>query len=157
MCIRDSSGSGKSSLIENTLVPVLTNRIMKGKRLEGKFGDILGVEKLNKVISIDQSPIGRTPRSNPATYIGVFDNIREIFSNSNEAKARGYKSGRFSFNVKGGRCEKCKGEGQIKVEMQFLPDIYIKCDLCGGTRYNSEVLQVDFKGKNISPSGLKGL
>ena len=144
------SGSGKSSLIENTLVPVLTNRIMKGKRLEGKFEDILGVEKLNKVISIDQSPIGRTPRSNPATYIGVFDNIREIFSNSNEAKARGYKSGRFSFNVKGGRCEKCKGEGQIKVEMQFLPDIYIKCDLCGGTRYNSEVLQVDFKGKNIS-------
>lgn len=144
------SGSGKSSLIEDTLAPVLVNKIMNGKRSEGNFEDILGIEKLNKVISIDQSPIGRTPRSNPVTYIGVFDNIREIFANTNEAKARGYKSGRFSFNVKGGRCEKCKGEGQIKVEMQFLPDIYIKCDLCGGTRYNSEVLQIDYKGKNIS-------
>lgn len=144
------SGSGKSSLIENTLVPVLTNRIMRAKRIEGQYEDIEGLEFIDKVISIDQSPIGRTPRSNPATYIGVFDYIREIFSNSKEAKARGYKPGRFSFNVKGGRCERCKGEGQIKVEMQFLPDIYIKCDLCNGTRYNSEVLQVDYKGKIIS-------
>ncbi len=144
------SGSGKSSLIENTLVPVLTNRIMRAKRIEGQYEDIEGLEFIDKVISIDQSPIGRTPRSNPATYIGVFDYIREIFSNSKEAKARGYKPGRFSFNVKGGRCERCKGEGQIKVEMQFLPDLYIKCDLCNGARYNSEVLQVDYKGKTIS-------
>ncbi|MGI6484647.1 MAG: excinuclease ABC subunit UvrA [Candidatus Dojkabacteria bacterium] len=144
------SGSGKSSLIENTLVPVLENRIMRAKSIEGVYGDIEGIENINKIISIDQSPIGRTPRSNPATYTGLFNYIRDIYANSNEAKARGYKPGRFSFNVKGGRCEKCKGDGQIKIEMQFLSDIYITCDQCNGSRYNSEVLQVDYKGKSIA-------
>ena len=144
------SGSGKSSLIENTLVPVLENRIMRAKSIEGVYGDIEGIENINKIISIDQSPIGRTPRSNPATYTGLFTHIRDIYANSNEAKARGYKPGRFSFNVKGGRCEKCKGDGQIKIEMQFLSDIYITCDQCNGSRYNSEVLQVDYKGKSIA-------
>lgn len=144
------SGSGKSSLIENTLVPVLENRIMRAKRIEGLYDDIEGIENINKIISIDQSPIGRTPRSNPATYTGLFNYIRDIYANSNEAKARGYKPGRFSFNVKGGRCEKCKGDGQIKIEMQFLSDIYITCDQCNGSRYNSEVLQVDYKGKSIA-------
>ena len=144
------SGSGKSSLIENTLVPVLENRIMRAKSIEGVYGDIEGIENINKIINIDQSPIGRTPRSNPATYTGLFNYIRDIYANSNEAKARGYKPGRFSFNVKGGRCEKCKGDGQIKIEMQFLSDIYITCDQCNGSRYNSEVLQVDYKGKSIA-------
>jgi len=144
------SGSGKSSLIENTLVPVLTNRIMHGKQVEGTYKDITGVENIDKIISIDQSPIGHTPRSNPATYTGLFSPIREVFASTNEAKARGYNSGRFSFNVKGGRCEKCKGDGQIKIEMQFLPDIYITCDQCNGSRYNDEALQVDYKGKNIA-------
>ena len=143
------SGSGKSSLIDNTLFPVLTNNIMKGKQVEGIYDTIEGLENIDKVIGIDQSPIGRTPRSNPATYTGLFTPIREIFSNTKEAQARGYKPGRFSFNVKGGRCEKCKGDGQLKIEMQFLPDMYITCDECEGTRYNREALQIDFKGKNI--------
>lgn len=144
------SGSGKSSLIKDTLFPVLTNRIMRGKQVEGQYKDIDGLENINKVIAIDQSPIGRTPRSNPATYTGLFTPIREIFAETKEAKARGYTTGRFSFNVKGGRCEKCKGDGQLKIEMQFLPDMYITCDQCNGKRYNKEALQVDFKGKNIS-------
>lgn len=144
------SGSGKSSLIENTLVPVITNKLMHGKQVEGEYDEIIGLENIDKIISIDQSPIGRTPRSNPATYIGLFTLIRDLFANTNEAKARGYNSGRFSFNVKGGRCEKCKGDGQIKIEMQFLPDVYITCDHCGGLRYNSEALQIDYKGKNIA-------
>lgn len=144
------SGSGKSSLIENTLVPVLTNRIMNGKQVEGQYKNIEGVQNLDKIISIDQSPIGRTPRSNPATYTGLFSHIRDVYAYTNESKARGYKPGRFSFNVKGGRCEKCKGEGQIKIEMQFLSDIYITCDQCNGSRYNSDVLQIDYKGKNIA-------
>ncbi len=144
------SGSGKSSLIENTLYPALENRIMNGKQVEGNYNGIDGIENINKIISIDQSPIGRTPRSNPATYTGVFSYIRDIYAYTNEAQARGYKPGRFSFNVKGGRCEKCKGEGQIKIEMQFLSDIYITCDQCDGSRYNSEVLQIDYKGKNIA-------
>ncbi len=144
------SGSGKSSLIENTLYPALMNKIMNGKQVEGEYNDIEGLEYINKVIGIDQSPIGRTPRSNPATYTGLFTPIREVFANTNEAKARGYKSGRFSFNVKGGRCEKCKGDGQLKIEMQFLPDMYITCDECEGSRYNKEALQIDFKGKNIA-------
>jgi len=144
------SGSGKSSLIENTLVPALENRIMHSKQIEGEYTGIEGVEKIDKVISIDQSPIGRTPRSNPATYTGLFTHIRDLYANLNESKARGYKSGRFSFNVKGGRCEKCKGEGEIKIEMQFLSDVYITCDQCNGTRYNSDVLQIDYKGKNIA-------
>ncbi len=144
------SGSGKSSLIENTLVPILTNKIMHGKQIEGEYSEITGIENINKIISIDQSPIGRTPRSNPATYTGLFTLIRDVFASTNEAKARGYNSGRFSFNVKGGRCEKCKGDGQIKIEMQFLPDVYITCDECHGSRYNDEALQIDYKGKNIS-------
>ncbi len=144
------SGSGKSSLIEDTLVPVLTNKLMHGKQVEGEYKDITGIENIDKIISIDQSSIGRTPRSNPATYTGLFTSIREIFAYTNEAKARGYNSSRFSFNVKGGRCEKCKGEGQIKIEMQFLPDIYITCDHCNGSRYNNDALQIDYKGKNIA-------
>lgn len=144
------SGSGKSSLIESTLVPALANRIMHSKQVEGKYSELDGVEEMDKVISIDQSPIGRTPRSNPATYTGLFTHIRDLYANLNESKARGYKSGRFSFNVKGGRCEKCKGEGEIKIEMQFLSDIYIICDQCSGSRYNSDVLQIDYKGKNIA-------
>jgi excinuclease ABC subunit A len=144
------SGSGKSSLIENTLFPVLMNKIMRGKQVEGQYDDIEGLDNIDKVIGIDQSPIGRTPRSNPATYTGLFTPIREIFANTKEAQARGYKPGRFSFNVKGGRCEKCKGDGQLKIEMQFLPDMYITCDECEGSRYNKEALQVDFKGKSIA-------
>jgi len=144
------SGSGKSSLIDNTLFPALMNKIMNGRQVEGTYSDIEGVEYIDKVIGIDQSPIGRTPRSNPATYTGLFTPIREIFANTKEAQARGYNPGRFSFNVKGGRCEKCKGDGQLKIEMQFLPDMYITCDECQGSRYNKEALQIDFKGKNIN-------
>ncbi|MBP8979547.1 excinuclease ABC subunit UvrA [Candidatus Dojkabacteria bacterium] len=144
------SGSGKSSLIENTLVPVLANRIMHSRQIEGKYRDITGIENIDKVVSIDQSPIGRTPRSNPATYTDVFTQIRDLYANLNESKARGYQPGRFSFNVKGGRCEKCKGDGEIKIEMQFLSDIYITCEHCNGTRYNSDILQIDYKGKNIA-------
>jgi len=150
ICITGVSGSGKSSLIADTLYPVLANRISKSKLQEGIYDSIEGLEHINQVINIDQSPIGRTPRSNPATYTGVFTQIRELFSQTNEAKARGYKAGRFSFNAKGGRCEKCRGDGVLKIEMQFLPDMYITCDECNGSRYNNEALQIDFKGKNIS-------
>ncbi len=149
-CITGVSGSGKSSLINDTLYPVLMNRKMNGKQIEGKYEDITGLENIDKVIGIDQKPIGRTPRSNPATYTGIFTYIRDLFSQTQEARARGYKSGRFSFNVKGGRCEKCKGDGEIKVEMQFLPDMYITCDECNGKRYNEEALSIDYKGKNIA-------
>jgi excinuclease ABC subunit A len=123
---------------------------MKGKQVEGEYEDIDGLENIDKVIGIDQSPIGRTPRSNPATYTGIFTPIRSLFAKTKEAQARGYKKGRFSFNVKGGRCEKCKGDGQQKIEMQFLPDMYITCDECEGLRYNKETLHIDFKGKNIA-------
>ena len=150
VCISGVSGSGKSSLINDTLYPILMNEKMHGKQIEGQYSKIEGLELIDKVIGINQSPIGRTPRSNPATYTGVFTPIRDIFSQTPEAKSRGYKPGRFSFNVKGGRCEKCKGNGQIKVEMQFLPDMYITCDKCHGSRYNEEALQIDYKGKNIS-------
>jgi excinuclease ABC subunit A len=145
------SGSGKSSLILQTLLPVakeLLNRSKKVKKVEGV--ECLGLEQLDKVIYLDQSPIGRTPRSNPATYTGVMDEIRQLFAKTKEAEIRGYKIGRFSFNVKGGRCEKCQGEGEIKIEMHFLPDIQVKCDACGGKRYNAQTLEVLYKGKNIS-------
>jgi excinuclease ABC subunit A len=126
------------------------NRIMNGKQVEGEYEDIEGLDNIDKVIGIDQSPIGRTSRSNPATYTNMFTHIRELFAETKEAQARGYKPGRFSFNIKGGRCEKCKGDGQQKIEMQFLPDVYIICDECEGLRYNKETLHIDFKGKNIA-------
>jgi len=149
-CITGVSGSGKSSLINDTLYPALMNQKMNGKQIEGIYEQITGLENIDKVIGIDQKPIGKTPRSNPATYTGVFTYIRDLFAQTQEARARGYKSGRFSFNVKGGRCEKCKGDGEIKVEMQFLPDMYITCDECNGKRYNDEALSIDYKGKNIA-------
>ena len=144
------SGSGKSSLINDCLYKGLSNKIYRKKRPTGDFEQLLGVENFEKIINIDQSPIGRTPRSNPATYTGVFDNIRDIFAMTNEAKIRGYKKGRFSFNVKGGRCETCNGDGLIKIEMHFLPDVYVPCEVCRGKRYNTETLEVKYKGKNIS-------
>ena len=144
------SGSGKSSLVTDTLAPLLANRVNRARRRTGAYKKIIGAEALDKVINIDQSPIGRTPRSNPATYIGLWDDIRALFASTQEAKARGYSPGRFSFNVKGGRCEACKGDGQIKIEMHFLPDIYVPCEVCGGKRYNRETLQVTYRGKTIS-------
>ena len=144
------SGSGKSSLVTDTLAPLLANRVNRARRRSGAFRKITGLEKIDKAINIDQSPIGRTPRSNPATYIGLWDDIRALFSSTQESKARGYSPGRFSFNVKGGRCEACKGDGQIKIEMHFLPDIYVPCEVCNGDRYNRETLQVTYRGKNIA-------
>ena len=144
------SGSGKSSLVTDTLAPLLANRVNNARRRTGAFRKIEGTEKLDKTINIDQSPIGRTPRSNPATYIGLWDDIRALFASTTESKARGYSPGRFSFNVKGGRCEACKGDGQIKIEMHFLPDVYVPCEVCGGKRYNRETLQVTYRGKTIS-------
>lgn len=149
-CITGVSGSGKSTLINSTLVPILQHKLNGAKKRKVKCTDIKGYGKLDKVIVIDQSPIGRTPRSNPATYIGVFDMIRDLYANTPDAKQRGYKNGRFSFNVKGGRCEACTGDGVNKIEMHFLPDIYVKCDVCKGKRYNRETLEVKYKGKNIS-------
>ena len=143
------SGSGKSTLINQTLYPALANKIQKSNYDCQEFENISGEKKLDKIIEISQSPIGRTPRSNPVTYTGIFTPIRELFSETEEARARGYKPGRFSFNVKGGRCETCQGDGLIKVEMHFLPDVYVKCDVCDGKRYNKETLEVKFKGKNI--------
>lgn len=150
ICVTGVSGSGKSTLVNDTLYKILVNELQNGKQLPGKYDTIEGLDYLTKVINIDQSPIGRTPRSNPATYTGLFTPIRDLFSKTQEARARGYKPGRFSFNVKGGRCETCRGEGFIKIEMQFLPDMYVTCEECKGNRYNREVLQVDFKGKNIA-------
>ena len=144
------SGSGKSSLVNEILYPTLANRLNGAKVREGNYDQILGIEYFDKVIAIDQSPIGRTPRSNPATYTGVFSVIRELFAGTPDAKERGYKAGRFSFNVSGGRCENCEGDGLIKIEMHFLPDMYVPCEVCGGKRYNRETLQVKYKGKNIS-------
>ncbi len=149
-CITGVSGSGKSSLINSTLVPFLSHKLNGAKKTKVKCESVVGYSKLNKIIEIDQSPIGKTPRSNPATYIGVFDLIRELFANTPDAKARGYKAGRFSFNVKGGRCEVCQGDGVNRIEMHFLPDVYVKCDVCGGKRYNRETLEVKYKDKNIS-------
>lgn len=149
-CVTGVSGSGKSSLVNEILYKRLARDLNSAKLYPGKHEDILGIEILDKVINIDQSPIGRTPRSNPATYTGLFDLIRDLYSQTNEAKMRGYTKGRFSFNVKGGRCEACGGDGIIKIEMNFLPDIYVPCDVCGGKRYNRETLEVKYKGKTIS-------
>ena len=148
-CITGVSGSGKSSLVNEILFKALSVSIYGSKHLPGKYVDIKGLEYVDKVVNIDQSPIGRTPRSNPATYTGIFNDIRELFAQTPDAKARGYKSGRFSFNIDGGRCEACQGDGIVKIEMHFLPDIYVPCDVCGGQRYNRETLEVRFKGKNI--------
>lgn len=144
------SGSGKSTLVNEILKKALAQRINRNSNKPGRFKKMTGYESIEKIIDIDQSPIGRTPRSNPATYTSVFDDIRDLFSQTNEAKIRGYKKGRFSFNVKGGRCEACKGDGIIKIEMHFLPDVYVPCEVCHGKRYNSETLEVHYKGKNIS-------
>ena len=144
------SGSGKSSLVTDTLAPLLANRVNHARKRTGAFRKITGLENIDKAINIDQSPIGRTPRSNPATYIGLWDDIRALFASTQESKARGYSPGRFSFNVRGGRCEACKGDGQIKIEMHFLPDIYVPCEVCNGARYNRETLQVTYRGKNIA-------
>ena len=144
------SGSGKSTLVNEILYKGLNKIVNKAKDLPGKFKEITGYENIDKIIDIDQSPIGRTPRSNPATYTGTFDIIRELFSQTQEAKMRGYKPGRFSFNVKGGRCEACSGDGIIKIEMQFLSDVYVPCEVCKGKRYNRETLEVKYKGKNIA-------
>jgi len=144
------SGSGKSTLVNEILYKTLARDLNKAKTRPGQYKEFIGLEHLDKVIDIDQSPIGRTPRSNPATYTGVFDDIRDVFAMTNEAKVRGYKKGRFSFNVKGGRCEACKGDGIIKIEMHFLPDVYVPCEICKGKRYNRETLEVKYKGKNIA-------
>ena len=149
ICVTGVSGSGKSSLVNDIIYMALANKLNRAKTIAGKYSSIVGVEFLDKVINIDQSPIGRTPRSNPATYTGVFGDIRELFANTKDAKAKGYGPGRFSFNVKGGRCEACQGDGIIKIEMHFLPDIYVPCEVCDGTRYNRETLAVQYKGKNI--------
>jgi excinuclease ABC subunit A len=149
-CVTGVSGSGKSTLVNDVLYKAVANRLHRTRQRAGTHKRITGLEQLDKIISVDQSPIGRTPRSNPATYIGLFDQIRDLFSRTQEARARGYKPGRFSFNVKGGRCEVCRGDGQIKIEMHFLPDVYVPCEQCHGKRYNRETLEVRFKGKTIA-------
>src|SRR5699024_769163 len=149
-CVTGVSGSGKSTLVNEILYKSLAQQLNRAKARPGRHKRIKGIENIDKVIVIDQSPIGRTPRSNPATYTGVFDDIRDVFAMTPEAKMRGYKKGRFSFNVKGGRCEACNGDGIIKIEMHFLPDVYVPCEVCKGKRYNRETLQVKYKGKNIS-------
>ena len=149
-CVTGVSGSGKSSLVNEILYKALAKKLNRARTIPGKYKEIQGIEQLDKIIAIDQSPIGRTPRSNPATYTGVFDLIRDLFASTTDAKAKGYNKGRFSFNVKGGRCEACSGDGIIKIEMHFLPDVYVPCEVCGGKRYNRETLEVKYKGKNIS-------
>jgi excinuclease ABC subunit A len=149
-CITGVSGSGKSSLITDTLYKKLAQELHRAKDKPGAHDAIEGIKNLDKVIDIDQSPIGRTPRSNPATYTGLFTPIRELYASMPEAKARGYKAGRFSFNVKGGRCEACKGEGIIQIEMNFLPDVFVPCEVCHGARYNREALEIQYKGKSIA-------
>jgi excinuclease ABC subunit A len=149
-CVTGVSGSGKSTLVNEILYKAVANRLHRAKQRPGAHRRVRGLEEIDKIINIDQSPIGRTPRSNPATYIGLFDHIRELYSRTQEARARGYKPGRFSFNVKGGRCEVCRGDGQIKIEMHFLPDVYVPCEQCHGKRYNRETLEVRFKGKTIA-------
>jgi len=149
-CVTGVSGSGKSTLVNDVLFKSVANHLHRARQRAGAHRAIHGLEQLDKIIAVDQSPIGRTPRSNPATYTGLFDVIRDLFSKTPEARARGYKPGRFSFNVKGGRCEVCRGDGQIKIEMHFLPDVYVPCEQCHGKRYNRETLEVRFKGKNIA-------
>jgi excinuclease ABC subunit A len=149
-CVTGVSGSGKSTLVNEVLFKAVANRLHRARQRPGAHRAIHGLDQLDKIIAVDQSPIGRTPRSNPATYTGLFDVIRDLFSKTQEARARGYKPGRFSFNVKGGRCEVCRGDGQIKIEMHFLPDVYVPCEQCDGKRYNKETLEVKFKGKSIA-------
>ena len=150
ICITGVSGSGKSTLVLETLYNALAQRLYNARIPAGAHSEVIGLEHIDKVININQSPIGRTPRSNPGTYTGVFTYIRELFSKTHEARMRGYKPGRFSFNVKGGRCEACRGDGIIKIEMHFLPDVYVACDVCNGKRYNRETLEIRYKGKNIA-------
>ena len=150
VCVTGVSGSGKSTLIEDVLHKALASYFYKVKEKAGRFKKITGIEFIDKVVDIDQSPIGRTPRSNPATYTGAFSYIRELFSKTPGARIRGYNPGRFSFNVKGGRCEACQGDGAVKIEMQFLPDVYVTCEVCEGKRYNREALEITFKGKTIA-------
>ncbi len=149
-CVTGVSGSGKSTLVNEVLYKAVANKLHRAKLRPGAHRKVSGLDQLDKIISVDQSPIGRTPRSNPATYIGLFDQIRELYTKTQEARARGYKPGRFSFNVKGGRCEVCRGDGQIKIEMHFLPDVYVPCEQCHGKRYNKETLDIRFKGKNVA-------
>ena len=148
-CVTGVSGSGKRSLVNEILYKYMAKQLNRARTIPGLCNSVEGLEQLDKVINIDQSPIGRTPRSNPATYTGVFDMIRDLFAATPDAKAKGYKKGRFSFNVKGGRCENCHGDGIIKIEMNFLPDVYVPCEVCGGKRYNRETLDVKYKGKSI--------
>lgn len=150
ICVTGVSGSGKSTLVNDILYKALAKQINGSNEKPGAHKEIIGIENIDKIINIDQSPIGRTPRSNPATYTGVFDNIRDIFAGTNEAKMRGYEKGRFSFNVEGGRCEACSGDGILRIEMHFLPDIYVPCEVCKGKRYNKETLEVKYKGKTIA-------
>ncbi len=150
VCVTGVSGSGKSTLVNQTLLPALKRKLNGSKVKAGAHKAINGISRIDKVIEIDQSPIGRTPRSNPATYTGVFDEIRRVFAKTREAKIRGYEAGRFSFNVKGGRCEACQGQGNKCIEMHFLPDVYVNCEVCHGTRYNAETLEIHYRGKNIA-------
>ncbi|MCL2336525.1 MAG: ATP-binding cassette domain-containing protein, partial [Firmicutes bacterium] len=150
ICVTGVSGSGKSTLVNEILYKQLAHELQRAGAKPGRCQEIRGLEHLDKVIEVDQSPIGRTPRSNPATYTGVFTDIRDLFSQTPESRARGYRPGRFSFNVKGGRCEACRGDGIIKIEMHFLPDVYVPCEVCKGSRYNRETLEVKYKGKSIS-------
>jgi len=150
ICVTGVSGSGKSTLINHILLRGLKRHLYQSREKPGVHKNILGISQIDKVIEIDQSPIGKTPRSNPATYTGAFDLIRKLFAMTREAKIRGYTAGRFSFNVKGGRCESCRGQGTKKIEMHFLPDVYVTCQDCKGTRYNPETLQITYKGKNIA-------
>ncbi len=149
-CVTGVSGSGKSTLVNEVLYKSVAKEINKSNEKPGKCKEIRGIENIDKIINIDQSPIGRTPRSNPATYTGVFDIIRDLFATTNEAKMKGYQKGRFSFNVPGGRCEACQGDGVLRIEMHFLPDIYVPCEVCKGKRYNQETLEVKYKGKSIA-------
>ena len=150
VCITGVSGSGKSTLLVEILYKALSQKLHGAMDKPGSFSKIEGIERIDKIINIDQSAIGRTPRSNPSTYTGIFDEVRNLFSELPESKTRGYKAGRYSFNVKGGRCEACQGQGQIQIEMQFLPNVFVPCDVCHGARYNRETLQVRYKEKNIA-------